>query len=311
MVGAERTAGSNTVVRAVHSVISGDWGRFARRKLAEEQDRLFRRFAASGDPSNAGLLATTTEAAPSTVIGDYQLLELLGRGGMGAVNKARHQQLGRLVALKVVREDRLDDDDIVARFNREIAAIGRLPAHPNVVVATDARRIDGQRVLVMEFCDGVDLTRLVTACGLEGGRCLRDRKAGGGGLVTYRRTGLVHRDIKPSNLWLTLEGVIKILDLGLAKIAPHRLELLTELTEEGQVLGTPDFMAPEQWQDSRDVDIRSDLYSLGCTLHYLLSGEPPFAGIACQGALARQHGALKRPCPGSRVGQCFPMVCRS
>ncbi|MEZ6129081.1 MAG: FHA domain-containing serine/threonine-protein kinase [Planctomycetaceae bacterium] len=234
----------------------------------------------------------------NVVIGDYECLDLLGQGGMGTVWRARHRTLGRTVALKLLRRDRMHDDDAVARFHREIAALGRLPPHPNVVVATDARCIDRQSVLVMEFCEGQDLSRIVKH---TGGLPVKDAceliRQIAAGLMHIANHGLVHRDLKPSNVLLTNDGVVRILDLGMAKIIPRTMEVLTELTCEGQALGTPDFMAPEQWRDSRHVDIRTDLYSLGCTLHFLLAGKAPFRVTADESPLFKQHAHLNAPIP--------------
>ena len=236
---------------------------------------------------------------PSVVpFGDYQRLKLLGQGGMGSVWLARHQSLGRLVALKVMRRDRLCDDEAVSRFNRETAALGRLRPHPHVVLATDARRIDGQLILVMEYCDGLDLTRIIKAVGplRIADACEASRQIVIG-LSHISDHHLIHRDLKPSNVLLTSEGVIRVLDLGMAKMLPKSMEILTELTQEGQALGTPDFMAPEQWRDSRNVDIRTDFYSLGCTLYYLLSGQPPFRRSSVESPLVKQRAHLYSPVP--------------
>lgn len=241
-------------------------------------------------------------------LGEYQLLERLGAGGMGVVYKALHTELDRVVAVKVLPAGRLADEEAIARFKREIKAVGRLD-HPNIVRAYDARRIGQTHFLVMEFVEGLDLAELVRRRGPLGvaDACELVRQAAVG-LQHAHEHGLVHRDIKPSNLMLSIpssarrrefvgEGpqpspltgqqdassgssttapVVKILDLGLARI--HAGLTSDAMTVTGQVMGTPDYMAPEQASDSHAVDIRADLYSLGCTLYKLLTGWAPFEG---------------------------------
>ncbi len=212
-------------------------------------------------------------------IGPYQLLDLLGEGGMGRVFKAHHTRLGRDVALKVIRKEKLSKPIVVQRFHQEIRATAQL-SHPNVVLAFDADEIDGVHFFAMEYVEGTDLTKLVRDKGpipipLA---CDYIRQSALGLQHAFER-GLVHRDVKPSNLLVTPRGQVKVLDLGLAllKEAPggedgHRV------TQEGLVLGTPDFLAPEQAQNPTGVDIRADIYGLGATLYYLLTGRVPYEG---------------------------------
>jgi serine/threonine protein kinase len=215
------------------------------------------------------------------VLGQYRILERLGEGGMGQVFKARHQALGRIVALKVIRRDRLQSNEAVKRFRREMQMAGQL-SHPNVVNAFDADAINGTHFFAMEFVDGTDLSRLVREKGpLPSHRacdCIRQAALG---LQHAHEKGMVHRDIKPANLLVskTPSGiVIKILDMGLARFQATEQEDQTMLSQDGHVLGTPDFMAPEQAKSSSTVDHRADIYSLGCTFYYLLVGKPPFFG---------------------------------
>jgi hypothetical protein len=210
---------------------------------------------------------------PPQRIGPYWLLETVGAGNMGTVYKARHEETHHLVALKTLAQRRAGDATAVARFRREIEAVARLD-HPNIIRACDAGEVDGVLYLVMDFVAGVDLGRLVRAHGrlAVADACELIRQAALG-LEHAHRHRLVHRDVKPSNLLLSTGGEVKVLDLGLA--LPDQDE--TGLTESGQVLGTLDYMAPEQGQDSRAVDARSDLYGLGCTLYHLLLGRVPFA----------------------------------
>jgi len=232
-------------------------------------------------------------------LAEYKLLEKLGEGGMGVVYKALHTALGRLVALKVLSTGRADDKQAVARFQREMKAIGRLD-DPNIVQAFDAREIDGKCVLVMEYVDGLDLGELVERLGQlpVADACELMRRAALG-LEYADRHGLVHRDIKPSNLMLNAEGQLKILDLGLALVCTIRPEG-DEMTAPGQVMGTPDYMAPEQVADSHVVDIRADVYSLGCTLYKLLSGRTPFSGPAYLNVYQKMHAQVHEPIPSIR-----------
>jgi serine/threonine protein kinase len=216
------------------------------------------------------------------LVGGHVLLERLGEGGMGQVFKARNWKLDRFVALKLIRKELLTNPTAVGRFYREIEATAQLD-HPNLIRALDAGRTDEGLYIVMEFVDGVDLGRLVRASGpLPPERaCAYVRQAALGLQHAFER-GLVHRDIKPQNLLLTAAGeVIKVLDLGLARLAdrePVDGATRLDLTQMGVIVGTVDFMAPEQARDPRGVDVRADLYSLGCTFCYLLTGKPPFPG---------------------------------
>jgi serine/threonine protein kinase len=215
------------------------------------------------------------------VLGPYLLLEKVGEGGMGQVFKARQRRLGRVVALKVLRPGSFDGPGRARRFRREARAAGRL-AHPNIVSVFDAGQVGPAHLLAMEFIDGIDLGRrvreqgplpVVSACDAARQAAL--------GLQHAHERGLVHRDVKPSNLIVDGGGVVKLLDLGLVRSLPGDASAETvsgPLTEAGLVLGTPDFMAPEQARDSSTVDARADLYSLGGSLYYLLTGRVPFPG---------------------------------
>jgi serine/threonine-protein kinase len=237
--------------------------------------------------------------AADLALGPYVLLERLGEGGMGQVFKARHRSLGRLAALKVVREDYLAHPNALPRFQREIQAASQLD-HPNVVRALDADQAGGIYYFAMEYIEGTDLCRLVKERGplpvLQACDYVRQTALG---LQHAFERGLVHRDIKPANLLVARPdgpsgsrssthlprpfkaayrwGVVKILDMGLARsLARPDGTASTMLTQVGSVMGTPDYIAPEQARNSRASDIRSDLYSLGCTLYFLLAGRPPF-----------------------------------
>lgn len=216
-----------------------------------------------------------------TQLREYKLLARLGRGGMGTVYKALHTRLKRVVAVKVLSPDRFGDATAVARFEREMEAVGRLN-HPRIVQATDAGEEAGTHFLVMEFVEGIDLSKLVKFAGplCVAEACELARQAAIG-LQHAHDHGLVHRDVKPSNVMLAVGGVVKVLDLGLARLQATDCD---EITASGQVVGTADYLAPEQALDHLAADARSDVYSLGCTLYKLLTGEAPFGGRGFESA---------------------------
>jgi eukaryotic-like serine/threonine-protein kinase len=226
--------------------------------------------------------------AVGELVDDYRLVELLGEGGMGVVFRAVHMRLGKEVALKVIRRNRALDPHAADRFRREMLAVGRFK-HPNLVEATDAGATDGMQYLVMEYLPGTNLSRLVARDGpLPLERACQLICQAAFGLHHAHEHGLVHRDVKPSNLLLGNDGTVRVLDLGLA-LLPNETEppgsqpvtatpeAITAggddtLTPPGQQLGTHNYTAPEQLADSHRVDRRADIYSLGCTMVYLLTG---------------------------------------
>jgi serine/threonine-protein kinase len=251
----------------------------------------------------------------SLVLGPYRIIERLGEGGMGQVFKARHQAMRRLVAIKIVRPERVRDPESVGRFFREVRAIARL-SHPNIIRAYDAEQDGPTYYYVMQYAQGMDLSRLVKKDGpLRFEQACDYMRQTALGLQHLFEHGLIHRDIKPSNLLITAEmdagsnpdlasfsmeapGTLKILDLGLTRLAEvpeGGMPGEEQLTQEGVVMGTADFMAPEQARNNRLVDIRSDIYSLGCTFYYILTAQPPFRGnTAVEKMLSHQ---LDEPTP--------------
>lgn len=219
---------------------------------------------------------SSSETIPRT-IGGCRILGRLGEGGMGQVFRAYHLDLKREVALKLLPQKRTADEAAIERFRREIQAIGRLD-HVNVVRALNAGRDGDRQYLVMELVAGVDLSQLSRLHGsLPVGAACELIRQSAIGLQHAHDHGLVHRDVKPSNLMVTSDVEVKILDLGLARFTDARFAAANNLTATNQIMGTIDFMAPEQGDGTRDVDIRSDIYSLGATLYKLLTGFAPFA----------------------------------
>jgi serine/threonine protein kinase len=230
----------------------------------------------------------------------YKLLDLLGSGGMGKVYLCEHLILHRLVAVKVLTLKAAPDSaarqGVIERFYREARAVAALD-HRNIVRMFDADQTRGIPFMVMEYVDGVDLHKLVIENGpLEPGRAADFIRQAAEGLQHAHEAGLIHRDIKPSNLLLDRMGVVKLLDLGLARFrGACGKDSVTAVYDTNAVLGTADFMAPEQAIDSSAVDIRADIYSLGCTLYFLLSGRNVFEeGSLPQKMLAHQ---MKTPTP--------------
>jgi eukaryotic-like serine/threonine-protein kinase len=230
-------------------------------------------------------------------IGQYRLLQKLGEGGMGSVWKANHTLLDKAVAIKLLSPHLIGTPQIVARFEREMKAVGRLD-HPNLVRAYDAGEVGGTRFLVMEFIDGIDLATYVKKNGpLTATFAARVIEQAALGLGAAHQAGLVHRDIKPGNLMLTADGEIKVTDLGLALLGDEPVSAIEpgSLTSVGMILGTPDYMAPEQWDNTHGVDGRCDLYSLGCTLFFLLTGVPPFWDRKGHSAKMQAHATFPPP----------------
>ena len=218
---------------------------------------------------------TSTSQPPIEMLGPYRLHHALGSGGMGAVFLASHTRLRRQCAIKLLPRDRAADANWRDRFDREMEAVANLN-HPHVVAANDAGECDGWHFLVMEYLDGLDLSRLAMRLGpLPVAEACELTRQAAVGLSHVHAAGLVHRDIKPSNLMLTRDGKVKILDLGLVLSGSDPLPDDDRLTTVGQLMGTLAYMAPEQLLDSTAVDHRADIYALGATLYRLLVGMPP------------------------------------
>ncbi|MHB1037691.1 MAG: serine/threonine-protein kinase [Pirellulales bacterium] len=208
-------------------------------------------------------------------LGRYKLLAHLGTGGMSSVYLAEHLLMQRRVAIKVLPQKRIEDSSYLARFHREAQAVAALD-HRNIVRAFDVDNDGGIHYLVMEYVAGRDLQAMVK----EDGPLAYEPAANyicqaADGLAHAHEAGLVHRDIKPANLLVDGKGVVKVLDLGLARFSDESRASLT-IAHDENVLGTADYLAPEQALNSHNVDAKADIYSLGCTLYFLLTGHPPF-----------------------------------
>jgi serine/threonine protein kinase len=228
------------------------------------------------------------------VAGKYRLLELLGVGGMGAVYLCEHTLMRRLVAVKVLPADKLKDPSTLERFHREARAVAALD-DPNIVRAYDIDKYEGLHFLVMEYVDGASLQELVARHGpLDPLRAAHYVAQSALGLQHAHELGMVHRDIKPGNLLLDRTGTVKILDMGLARFFGQTNDNVTERYDPDSVLGTADYLAPEQAL-SNVVDIRADLYALGGSLYFLLTGSSPFPkGTVAEKLVAHQ---TKEPTP--------------
>jgi WD40 repeat protein len=232
---------------------------------------------------------------PPPKIPGYEILGEVGRGGMGVVYKARPAGQERLVAIKVIRKDRLLHEEAVRRFRREAQAAARL-AHPNIVLVYETDSEGDTHYLVMEYVAGVTLQRRVEESGpLPVALACDYIRQAALGLQHAVDQALVHRDIKPANLMVTTPAsgeVVKILDMGVARLyqlSDSPVETLSTLTQQGAVVGTADYIAPEQLENPHGADFRADLYSLGCTFYYLLTAEVPFPGGSLIQKLDRQR----------------------
>jgi hypothetical protein len=243
--------------------------------------------------------------AECVLVGRYQIQDRLGAGAMGTVYRALDTKLDRAVAIKMLPAQSVTDAGALARFQREAKALAKL-SHPNIIQAYDSDQDSGRQFLVMEYAKGTSLNDLIRAKGRIAPSLAADYVYQAAlGLHDAHEKGLVHRDLKPGNLLLTPLGQVKILDLGLARFLQDQVGDAT-LTRDGVGMGTPDYMAPEQFHDARHVDSRSDIYSLGCTLYHLIAGRVPFPGTSMSEKYAaheqQEPAPLTEFCPDVPAG---------
>ena len=282
------------LTRALDQISDTDRGKTVARELVEKG--LLTKFQAER------ILAGMTDGF---VMGQYRILDELGRGGMGRVFKAEHMTMGRIVALKILNPTLTKTAKARQLFHREVKAAAKLN-HPNIVTAFDANQVGDRCFLVMEFVDGPNLQDFVKEHGpLPINQACDYIRQTAIGLQYAHDLGMVHRDIKPANLLVqkidskatTNTSNLKILDFGLARLTgPEDQSASHESSiESNTVMGTPDFLSPEQARNLATVDRRSDLYSLGCTFYVLLTGEVPFPGGTTMEKLVRQSTEAPRP----------------
>ncbi|TWT81614.1 Serine/threonine-protein kinase PknB [Planctomycetes bacterium CA13] len=248
-----------------------------------------------------------------TQLGGYTIKQQIGSGGMGQVYLAEHVRMQRTVAIKTLPSQLMQDQRAVERFYEEIRNASRV-LHPNIVAAFDAGEDHGVHFLAMEYVDGMTLTRLVARSGpMAVGQAASMIRQAAMGLLHAHRTGIVHRDVKPGNLMRSIDGTVKVLDLGLARFSTSGLAVGRQATTQtsesnkdgqivsgaeegkpnkGRLIGTLSFMAPEQLEDPDSADPRSDIYSLGATMYFLLTGQPPFTGEYLDLVYGHRHGEI-------------------
>lgn len=274
--------------------------------LVSDDDMLALLALANGDPQELAKLlverrlltafqvtALSEGRGAALQVGNYDIIDRLGAGGMGTVFKARHRRMKRIVALKVLAANLSKNPVFVKRFQREVETIAAL-GHPNVVMAYDADEADVGHFLVMEFVNGLDLAACVQRAGpFPLGRAIDCILQAARGLAYAHAQAIVHRDVKPHNLLLDENGVVKVTDLGLARLN-HGADgpaAGADVTMAGGVIGTADYMPPEQAIDSTTIDHRADIYSLACTLYYLLAGKAPYGAPTLVSILMKHRDA--------------------
>jgi serine/threonine protein kinase len=256
-------------------------------------------FAPTGDRPKFSLIANSEDRLLGTTIGDrYKIVSLVGKGGMGAVYKAKHSSLGKMQAIKVLKQSALGNSTALNRFDIEAKAASSLN-HPNLVSVHDyGLTTDGAPYLVMDFIEGVSLLDVLQRDGaLNSALVIELFEQICDGLAYAHSQGVVHRDIKPSNIILTRTAggaaQIKIVDFGIAKIVSN--DEARELTQTGEVFGSPMYMSPEQCEGQKEIDARSDIYSVACVMYEALTGQAPFTGANAIQTMYKQLNEMPSP----------------
>jgi eukaryotic-like serine/threonine-protein kinase len=293
-----------------------DWKQHSDGNLLEDADPMANRFVASGLITRWQADRLLEGRYKGFFLGKYKLLGHLGAGGMSNVYLAEHVLMQRRVAIKVLPKNRVTDTSYLARFHREAQAVASLD-HRNIVRAYDVDNDGDNHYLVMEFVEGRDLQRIVKEQGPLGYVAAAEYiRQAAEGLAHAHQAGLIHRDVKPANLLVDQRNVVKLLDLGLARFTDEEQTSLT-MTYDENVIGTVDYLAPEQALNSHKVDARADIYGLGCSMYFLLTGHPPFPdGTLAQRLIKHQKqlppGILAdRPdAPSELVDICMKMIAK-
>lgn len=232
--------------------------------------------------------ANPSDPKVGAIIGNLSILQKIGGGGMGTVYEAHHRHLDRRVAIKFLKQDDERSSDAALRFEREYRSLAQID-HPNVLRALDAGQWLGDRYLVTEWLDGLDLHRYIEQFGpVEPGTAMEWIRQAALGLQAAHQQGLIHRDVKPSNLFLGQQTLIKLIDFGIVRLSHSEISS----TQNGQFLGTVDYLSPEQATAPNSVTAACDIYSLGCVWIYLLSGKPPFADDLYPGFMPKLKGHM-------------------
>lgn len=250
-------------------------------------------------------------------LGDYTLQGQLGRGGMGSVFLARHRLIDRQVAIKIFSSKLGEEEAMLRRFDREAFATAKL-SHPNIVRVFDIDQQGDTHYMVMELVRGQDLRAMVKQSGpLPLTKAAHYMAQAAVGLHHAHGRGLIHRDVKPANLVVTQDDVLKVLDLGLALIRNDEAVAALTVTNAHTMMGTADYLSPEQALHAHEVDYRADIYSLGCTFYFLLTGQAPFnEGTIAQRILMHQKDmprdvrALREDCPHALATICMTMLAK-
>lgn len=309
MVAKSRLVEAPALEKFTQQLLEGQGG-----KLPEEASRLAEAMVQAGLLTEWHTQKLLTGKYKGFFLGKYKLLGHIGTGGMSSVYLAEHTRMHDKRAIKVLPRTRVKDSTYLARFQLEAKAIASL-SHPNIVSAYDIDNEGDVHYIVMEYVDGVDLQVLVRRDGplppVEAALLIAQAADG---LQHAHQRGVIHRDVKPANLLLDLDGRVRLLDMGLALVTAQDEESLTVMHSEN-VLGTADYLAPEQALNSHQVDHRADIYGLGCTLYFLLTGRPPFPEGSLAQRIAKHQKLmptsirqLRDDCPGELEGICVKMM---